>query len=58
MCMGAGVRGLAGLWLWLQVTEVTAQTEYQLKLRDLTLNERVRELAEKAAEEARSAAER
>lgn len=41
-----------------QVAEVTAQNEYQLKLRDLALNEKVRELTDKAAAEAAAAAER
>ncbi len=41
-----------------QVAEVTAQNEYQLKLRDLALNEKVRELTDKAATEAAAAAER
>lgn len=40
------------------MAEVTAQNEYQLKLRDLALNEKVRELTDKAAAEAAAAAER
>ena len=44
--------------LEVQVTEVTAQNEYQLKLKDLALNERVRELTEKAAVEAAAAKQR
>ncbi len=41
-----------------QVAEVTAQNEYQLKLKDLALNEKVRELTDKAAGEAAEAAQR
>lgn len=41
-----------------QVAEVTAQNEYQLKLKDLLLNEKVRELTDKAASEAAEAAQR
>jgi hypothetical protein len=40
------------------VAEVAAQNEYQLKLRDLALNERVRQLTDKAAAEAAEAAAR
>ena len=42
----------------LQVAEVSAQNEYQLKLKELALNERVRELTDKAASEAAAAAQR
>ncbi|KAL4457327.1 hypothetical protein ABPG75_012192 [Micractinium tetrahymenae] len=41
-----------------QVAEVTAQNEYQLKLKDLALNEKVRELTDKAASDAAEAAQR
>eukprot|EP00887_Chlorella_sp_A99_P007960 scaffold12.g7960.t1 len=41
-----------------QVAEVAAQNEYQLKLKDLALNERVRELTETAAAEAAAAKQR
>lgn len=44
--------------LAVQVAEVTAQNEYQLKLKDLALNEKVRELTDKAAGEAADAAQR
>ena len=36
----------------LQVNELTMQNEYQLRLKDLALNERVKELTEKFAAEA------
>ena len=42
----------------LQVAEVSAQNEYQLKLNELALNERVWELTDKAASEAAAAAQR
>ena len=44
--------------LCVQVAEVTAQNEYQLKLKDLALNEKVRELTDKAASEAAAATQR
>ncbi len=40
------------------MAEVTAQNEYQLKLRDLALNEKVRELTEKAEAETAAAIEK
>lgn len=42
----------------LQVAEVTAQNEYQLKLKDLAANDKVRQLTDKAASEASDAAQR
>ncbi len=42
----------------LQVAEVTAQNAYQLKLRDLAANDKVRQLTDKAASEASEAAQR
>lgn len=42
----------------LQVAEVTAHNEYQLKLKDLALNEKLRQLTDKAASEAAEAAQR
>ena len=40
------------------MAEVSAQNEYQLKLKEMTLNERVRELTDKAASEAAAATQR
>lgn len=37
---------------------MTAQNEYQLKLKDMLLNEKVRELTDKATAEAAAAKER
>lgn len=57
MCLPTALPGPA-LATARQVAEVSAQNEYQLKLKELALNERVRELTDKAASEAAAAAQR